>query len=114
MPAPADARGNRMSDRVRIRAYEIDGRINVKCIVDHPMETGFRKIRKTGKKVPAHYITDIVVSHNNRTIMEANWGISVSRNPYLSFQMAGKRNDFITVAWIDNRGESGTATERVR
>ncbi len=103
-----------MAESVRIRAYEIDGRINVKCIIEHPMETGFRKIRKTGKRIPAHYITDVVVSHNNRTIMEANWGISVSRNPYLSFQMAGKRNDFITVSWIDNLGESGTATERVR
>ena len=49
-----------MSNAIRIRAYEIDGQLLVKTIIDHPMENGKRKIKKTGKKVPSHFIREVM------------------------------------------------------
>ncbi len=80
----------------------------------HPMETGQRKIKKTGRKIPPHYIRELVVSHNGRTVMQAYWGRSVSRNPYLALEIPGRRGDLITITWLDNRGYTDKANARVR
>ncbi len=103
-----------MAKTVKIRAYEKDGVVTVKSVISHPMETGLRKIKKTGKKVPPHYIREVIVSRNRRIVMEAFWGKSISRNPYLSLQVPGRKGDAISVSWLDNRGNSDSATIKVR
>ncbi len=103
-----------MATTVKIRAYEVDGQVTVKSIIKHPMESGLRKVRKTGKKVSSHYIREVIVSRNSGIVMEAFWGKSISRNPFLSFQIPGRKGDLITISWLDNRGNSDSATARVR
>jgi sulfur-oxidizing protein SoxZ len=46
--------------------------------------------------------------------MEAFWGKSISRNPFLSFQISGRKGDTITISWLDNRGNTDTASAKVR
>ncbi|MGB5330799.1 MAG: thiosulfate oxidation carrier complex protein SoxZ [Gammaproteobacteria bacterium] len=103
-----------MAGSIKIRAYDIDGQVTVKSIINHPMETGQRKIKKTGKKVPPHFIKEVIVSRNRKIIMEAFWGKSISRNPFLSFQIPGRKGDTITISWLDNRGNSDSASAKVR
>jgi sulfur-oxidizing protein SoxZ len=103
-----------MARTIKIRAHEVDGQVTVKSVINHPMESGNRKIRKTGKKVPPHYIREVIVSRNRRIVMEAFWGKSISRNPFLSFEIAGRKGDSITISWLDNRGNSDSATAKVR
>ena len=103
-----------MAGSIKIRAYDIDGQVTVKSIINHPMETGQRKIKKTGRKVPPHFIKEVIVSRNRKIIMEAFWGKSISRNPFLSFQIPGRKGDTITISWLDNRGNSDSATAKVR
>ena len=99
---------------IKIRAHEIDGLVTVKSVISHPMENGQREIKKTGKKVPPHFIREVIVSRNRRVVLEAFWGKSISRNPYLSFEISGRKGDLITISWLDNRGNSDTASARVR
>ncbi|MEM7562491.1 MAG: thiosulfate oxidation carrier complex protein SoxZ [Pseudomonadota bacterium] len=99
-----------MASSIRIRAREREGQVVVKSIIRHPMENGKRKIKKTGKKVPPHFIREVVVSRNNRTVMEVFWGKTISANPYLSFQISGQKGDMITISWLDNRGNSDSAS----
>ena len=103
-----------MSNTIQIRAHEVDGQVTVKSVINHPMETGNRKIKKTGKKVPPHFIREVIVSRNRRIVMEAYWGKSISRNPYLAFEIPGRKDDSITISWLDNRGNSDSATAKVR
>ena len=103
-----------MAGSIKIRAYDIDGQVTVKSVINHPMETGQRKIKKTGKKVPPHFIKEVIVSRNRKIVMEAFWGKSISRNPFLSFQIPGRKGDTITISWLDNRGNSDSATAKVR
>jgi len=100
--------------KTRLKAKLKDGKVNIKAIVSHPMETGRRKDKKTGDKIPAHYINEVVVSANDKTLLTADWSGSVSKNPYLSFNYAGKSGDKIKLSWKDNQGNTGEAEKTVK
>ncbi len=97
-----------MADPMRIRAQAKDGVADVRVLMAHPMETGFRK-DSTGKTIPAHYINDVKASSEGRTVLTARWGQAISQNPYLQFRFKGaKAGDKVTVTWTDNMGETRT------
>ena len=98
---------------IKLRTKEKDGKIEVKALITHPMETGLRKDSKTGEKIPAHYITEVIVTANGKTVMTANWTGSVSKNPFLSFSYAGAKGDKINLSWKDNTGKSDSAEDTV-
>ena len=45
---------------IRIRAKMKGAVTEVKALMSHSMETGLRKDKKTGKKIPAHFIKEVV------------------------------------------------------
>lgn len=100
---------------IRLRASNKGGVATVKALITHPMETGRRKDKKTGKKVPAHYIQTVSGKHNGKEVVLAEWGPAVSKNPYVSFQFAGaKKGDTVELTWSDNKGNSESASTKVR
>jgi len=71
------------------------------------METGLRKDKKTGKFIPAHFIQEVNCEHDGKTVMNAQWNGTISKNPFLSFAFTGaKSGDTIKVSWVDNTGKS--------
>lgn len=103
-----------MADSIRIKAKAQGGETEVKALITHPMETGQRKDKKTGEMIPAHFIQEVVAKHNGATVMTAHWGPAVSKNPYVSFVVAGaKAGDSIEMSWVDNKGEKDSATAKV-
>lgn len=99
-----------MARKIKIRAREKNGVATVKFLMKHPMETGLRKDRKTGEKIPAHFIRDVTVSLNGSEVMTAYLGPGVSTDPYLSTEVMGaSKGDTVTVAWVDNMGEQASA-----
>ena len=99
---------------IRIRAKMKGDVAEVKALMSHPMETGLRKNKKTGKKIPAHFIKEVICEHKGNKVMVASWGVAVSKNPYLSFKFKGAaKGDTIKVSWNDNKGESATAEATV-
>jgi len=91
----------------RIRARLRDGVIDVRVLIDHPMETGTRKHPGTGESIPRHFIQEVVCEHNGTPVLTMDWGWGVSTNPYLSFRVRqGAAGDRITVRWTDNRDET--------
>jgi len=105
-----------MSKTIKIRArLRGDGVCEVKSLIKHPMETGQRKDKKTGKLIPAHFIQEVLSKHNGSTVLNAQWGTAISKNPYLAFEFTGaKKGDEITLSWHDNKGESDSITTKVR
>ena len=104
-----------MARTIKIRAREVDGQVTVKSIINHPMETGLRKIKKTGKKIPAHFIQEVTVKHNGAGVMTAQWGPAVSKNPYVSVILTGaKKGDAIELSWVDNKGGKDSASTKVK
>jgi sulfur-oxidizing protein SoxZ len=79
------------------------------------METGARKDKKTGKKIPAHFITEVVCKHKGATVMAAEWSGGVSKNPYISFKFSGgAKGDDIELSWTDNKGEGDSKTGKIK
>ncbi len=97
-----------MADPMRIRATMKDGVTDVRVLMAHPMETGFRK-DSSGKVVPSHYINDVKATSGGKTVLAAKWGQAISQNPYLQFRFKGaKAGDKVTVTWTDNTGDTRT------
>jgi sulfur-oxidizing protein SoxZ len=99
-----------MAEPMKIRASMAGGAAEVKCLMNHPMETGLRKDAKTGAVVPAHHITNVTATLNGKPVLDAQWGGGISKNPYLAFKVAGaKAGDKVVVNWVDNTGDKNTA-----
>lgn len=94
-----------MSDPMRIRAQAQGDKVIVRVLVGHEMETGLRK-DAAGKTIPAWFIQSIHATHNGNTVMSAQWGTAISKNPFIQFSFkGGKAGDKIVLSWIDNHGD---------
>ena len=97
-----------MPDPMRIRAQAAADGTTVRVLMAHEMETGYRK-DATGKLVPPWFIQDVTARLNGKTVLTAQWGPSVAKNPFLQFKIkGGKAGDKVSITWTDNHGESRT------
>lgn len=98
---------------MKLRAKMSGDTADIKCLMNHPMETGLRKDAASGKLVPAHYITNVTCTVGGKTVMDAQWGGGISKNPYLAIKVKGANSgDKVHITWTDNKGatESAEAT----
>jgi len=97
-----------MADPMRIRAQVQGDKTTVRVLMAHEMESGQRK-DAAGKTIPAWFIQEVSAQHDGKTVLAAQWGPAVSKNPYLQFAFkGGKSGDKIVVTWTDNRGDKRT------
>jgi sulfur-oxidizing protein SoxZ len=97
-----------MAEPMRIRAQAAGDKTTVRVLMSHEMETGQRK-DAAGKLIPAWYIQEVSAQLNGKTVMSAQWGPAVSKNPYLQFIVKGGRaGDKLSVSWADNKGDKRT------
>ena len=102
-----------MAEPMRIRAQLAGGKATVRVLMSHEMESGQRKAA-SGKTVPAWYIQQVTARHNDKVVLTAQWGPSVSKNPYLQFSIkSAKAGDKVAVSWVDNRGDTRTDETQV-
>ncbi|MGD8783648.1 MAG: thiosulfate oxidation carrier complex protein SoxZ [Thioalkalispiraceae bacterium] len=104
-----------MAKSIRVRAKAKGDTTTVKALITHPMETGLRKNKKTGEKIPAHFIQEVTCKLNGANVMTAHWGPAVSKNPYVSIKVSGaKAGDSVELAWVDNKGGKDSTTTQVK
>jgi sulfur-oxidizing protein SoxZ len=97
-----------MSDPMRIRAQAQGDKTTVRVLVSHEMESGQRR-DASGKIVPAWFIQNITATHNGKTVMNAQWGPAVSKNPFMQFAFkGGKAGEKVIVSWTDSKGDKRT------
>ena len=97
-----------MADPMRIRANVVGDSTEVKVLMSHEMETGQRKDAQ-GKTVPAWFIQSVTATYNGKTVLSAQWGPAVAKNPFLSFKFkGGAKGEKVLITWTDNRGEKRT------
>ena len=91
---------------MKMRANLGSGFTDVRVLMTHPMETGLRK-DPDGKIVPQHFIQNLTVKVNGKTVIDAQISQAVSRNPVFSFRLrGGTKGDKIEVSWLDTHGET--------
>lgn len=97
-----------MADPMRLRATLTGDTVAVKVLMAHVMETGQRK-DTDDNIVPARYIVRVTARCNGREVLSADWGPSISKNPYLAFRFKGAAmGDTVVITWTDSAGESRT------
>ena len=100
---------------MKVKAKDKDGIIEIKALIKHPMETGQRKDKKTGKPIPAHFVQEVLVEHGGKTVVSADWSGGVSKNPLLFVKFkGGAKGDTVKVSWTDNQGGSDTAEAKIK
>jgi sulfur-oxidizing protein SoxZ len=104
-----------MSNSIRVKTKQKGDVTNVKVLIRHPMETGLRKDSKTGQAIPANFIQEVNCQHNGKSVFQALWGIAVSKNPYLTFNVNDvKKGDTLNIGWLDNQGKSDAKSVTVK
>ncbi|MDB4021516.1 thiosulfate oxidation carrier complex protein SoxZ [Litorivicinus sp.] len=98
---------------IRIKAKERNGLVSVKSLMKHPMETGLRK-DKSGKKIPEHWIQDVVAEANGNRVFSVAFNTSISKDPYLAFAYTGKKGDVLRISWKDSAGKTDSAETMVK
>ncbi|BCM23927.1 thiosulfate oxidation carrier complex protein SoxZ [Methyloradius palustris] len=97
-----------MADDIKMRAQLKGDMVEVKVLIGHPMETGRRK-NEAGEVISAHFVQLVTVTLNGKSVLEAQWGTGISKNPYLTFHLVGaKVGDIVAVTWHDNLGQSSS------
>ena len=97
-----------MAEPMKIRATLQIDTADVRILMSHPMETGQRKDAK-GEIVPMHFIQSVVITHNGKTVLDAQWSQAIARNPFLGLRVKNaKVGDKISVSWTDNEGDKRT------
>lgn len=80
--------------------------IEVRLLVQHPMETGFRRDRE-GRAVPMNVVSSLVCRLGEAEILRAQFGSGVSANPYLAFWIVPPASGELVVEWVDDAGTKG-------
>ena len=91
-----------MAGPMKMRATLGSGYTDVRVLMTHPMTTA-------QSNQPLHFIQNVTVKHNGKTMVEAQISQAVSRNPVFTFRIkGGAKGDKVQVAWVDNRGDKRT------
>ncbi|MBF0435843.1 MAG: thiosulfate oxidation carrier complex protein SoxZ [Magnetococcales bacterium] len=87
--------------------------VNVKTMIQHPMESGLRKDKESGETVPAHFIVSVKAVYNGKPVLDAVWTGAVSKNPYLGFTLRAEKTGPVEVTWKDDKGQEFKAAETI-
>jgi len=95
--------------RVRVPKKVKKGEMfEVKTLVTHQMETGMRKDKKTGEKIPRHIISQFRAAYNGKEVMKAIWHPAMSANPYSAFNLIADKTGPLVLTWTDDNSETYT------
>lgn len=99
----------------KLRAKLKNGIVNVKALIKHPMETGLRKDKVTGLKIPAYFITEVTCHRGDDLLFSSQWGPGVSKDPFISFTLKNiAKGEMLTVAYVDNKGKTDSLDGKVK
>ena len=102
-----------MSIPMRIRAVAKGDTVVVRALMFHYENTGLT-VDPSGNRIPAHFIQQVICRHNDRVVLRCDWGIAISKNPYLEFHLKDAHvGDTITIGWLDNEGEHESGQTKV-
>ncbi len=87
--------------------------ITIKTLISHKMESGQRKDKKTGKKIPRKIINKFVAKYNGEVIFQSDWYPAISANPYLSFNTVATESGTLEFSWTDDDGTVYTKTAKI-
>jgi sulfur-oxidizing protein SoxZ len=103
-----------MASTIRVRAIQNGDTTDVQTLIQHPMDSGYVKDAK-GEIIPSHFIQQLTFEHNGKTVLLADWGPAVSKDPYVKFAFKGAaKGDDLKVSWVDNQGATDSLVAKIQ
>ena len=100
--------------RVKVPKSVKKGEIfEVKTLISHKMETGQRKDKKTGNKIPRMIINNFTCTYNGNVVIDSEWHPSVSANPYMAFFVKADKSGELVFKWTDDNGKTVEKTASI-
>jgi sulfur-oxidizing protein SoxZ len=86
--------------------------IEIKTMMPHPMETGYRRDVQ-GQPIPRHIIHTFTCTYNGIQVFRADWHPAVAANPYLAFYTVATESGRLRFEWIDEDGTTYTTEAEI-
>jgi sulfur-oxidizing protein SoxZ len=84
--------------------------IEIKTLVQHPMEPGYRRDNE-GRAIPRDIIATLTVQYAGVEIFKCDMQPGTAANPYVAFTTTATETGELTFTWVD---EKGTITKEAR
>jgi sulfur-oxidizing protein SoxZ len=102
-----------MAARIQVQREALRGEIiEVRVLIQHPMETGFR-YDSFGRQTPRNVIYSFECRYGGIEVFRAAMGAGIAANPYLRFFLRAGDSGDIECRWVDQENASGTVSARV-
>lgn len=86
--------------------------IEIKTIIQHPMETGYRRDHR-GAVIERDIIKRFVVTYAGAEIFTADATQGIAANPYYAFHAMAVETGDVVFTWTDEKGETTVVTRRL-
>ena len=86
--------------------------IEIKTLVSHPMETGFRRTQ-LGAVIPRDIIRTFVCTYNGTEVFRAVLHPAISANPFLVFSTIATESGTLEFHWTGDNGFSVTESAKI-
>lgn len=95
----------KIKPRVKVPKTVAAGKaFTVKTLINHKMESGQRKDKKTGKKIPREIINTFEATFNGTPVIAVDIQPAVSSNPFFQFTMSIAEAGKLAFKWVDDNG----------
>jgi sulfur-oxidizing protein SoxZ len=95
------------------RLVQPNEEFTVRILVQHPMETGFRR-DESGKVLPANVIETMTVTFDNEVLFKGHVMHALTANPSISVLMSAVKSGVLRADWRDQEGNVGAISAEVR
>jgi sulfur-oxidizing protein SoxZ len=86
--------------------------IEIRTLVSHPMETGFRRTQ-LGSVIPRDIIRTFVCTYNGTEVFRAELHPAISANPFLVFSTIATESGTLAFHWTGDNGFSVTESAKI-
>jgi len=86
--------------------------IEIKTLVSHPMETGYRR-DNVGNAIPRDIIRRFTCTYNDVEVFRADLFPAISANPFISFFTLAAESGVIAFNWTADNGDTHTETATI-
>jgi sulfur-oxidizing protein SoxZ len=93
----------------RARRGEI---VEIKTLVSHPMETGFRRTQD-GARIPRDIIRLFVCTYNGTEVFRAELHPAIAANPFIVFSTIATESGTLAFHWTGDNGFSATESASI-
>lgn len=100
--------------KIKPKKYKVGDSVKINFMIMHPMETGQRKDKKSGKILPADYIDEVKFYFNDQLITTLKVWESVSTNPVFTVGFKVPSKGTLKVSYKTNTSETGTKSKKVK